>query len=875
MGLALTLARRSLFQRPARTLFSILGIAVGIATVVAVYTLDHNTIQGLKQRHAGPGGAEWRPELEVSPGPEVADPRAELRQLEGVAGAAAFFQNEIVLRKPGDAEAPAGRDAGGTRARMIAVEAEVLPRLEAYTLLDGEDLVPDAPSPGLLLGSALAESLELGVGDTVELARPQRAAPRRCIDGVMQRTEGRPPSAPVGILFTVRGVLAREKLGRRANGQVVLVDLASGRDLFQGARTDERFWVRPDPVANIEELEARLAGSFAYDVGRSVVVGQAADERAYRNGVYMAGLLALMLGLYVIFHTLSMSLVERIREVGVLHALGTRRRQVARIFLTEALILSGLGGLLGLFGGLWLARALLARGVTTLGTGKHFDEFLVPLGVWPLAALGIGTALLGSIFPLLRARNASTVEALRGEKAMETTAVGRGFHVFSALLIVVLLPALYYLIVPVVGEASGALVGTILLAVGVLGLLLAVPLIVPGVVASLCRLLARPLTALFPFAGSMASHTMLANPRRIAVSTAAIALVAAAFVGLEGMTASLRGEVQSWANEAITHKVWARDLPKVEFDALSEALHEVPGVLGVEAGSARTYSPFLMIGLRPDELVRYGPLARDAALRRRFEERRSVILSRRAAKNLGYEVGDETPVRIGSGKVVPYEVIAISDEYGYFPHPDERLYGVVNERFTQKDFCLDIAHPDHIAVRLAPGSDIGAVEATVREFLGGRGRPNFLTGAGLRQIQVTDIERDFWLFDLLLFLTALLAGLGVLNGQLLSALERSKELGILRALGASRGQVAGMVWLESAVMGLFGGLLGVALGALLTPVILRALESLSGLELEPRGLGHSIWVTLVAAVLITLIAGVYPVWRMNRTNAVRAVRTGG
>ncbi|MEO2093358.1 MAG: hypothetical protein ABGY71_04760, partial [bacterium] len=126
MGLAFTLARRSLVQRPARTLFSILGIAVGIATVVGVYTLDYNTIQGLQKRYAGPDSAEWSPEIEVSPGPGVKDPRGTLEKLEGVAGAAAFFQNEVVLNLPGRAATVgerAGRgDKGGShRARMLAV----------------------------------------------------------------------------------------------------------------------------------------------------------------------------------------------------------------------------------------------------------------------------------------------------------------------------------------------------------------------------------------------------------------------------------------------------------------------------------------------------------------------------------------------------------------------------------------------------------------------------------------------------------------------------------------------------------------------------------------------------------------------------------
>ncbi len=876
MGLAITLARRSLLQRPARSLFSILGIAVGIATVVAVYTLDTNTIEGLKARYSNQDDQEWKPEFEVSPSPGLEDPHSKLSAIEGIAGAAVFFQNEVELLAPPAAPAEGLRPAP-SRARLLAVDAEVLPLMDAYNLLEGTDLQPDNDIPEALIGPKLAQRLGLQPGMQVDLSRPARSAPRVCIDGQMQRKRGAQEDIPLTLAFTIAGILTPEKLGRRANGEIVVVEYEWGDRLYQDARTNPRYWVQPDPVANLEDLQSRLAGNFAYDMSRSVVIGQAADETAYRNGVYMAGLLALMLGLYVIFHTLSMSLVERIREVGVLHALGAGRRQVGRIFLLEALILSSLGGALGLAAGVLLAKGLLGAGITTLGTGKLISGFRIPLGVLPLTAIGVGTALLGSVFPLLRARGASTVEALRGEKAMEDQGTAHSFHIFAALLIAVLLPALYFTIVPVIGAASSALVASLLLAVGVLGLLLAVPLLIPGVLATICRLLARPLTNLFPFAGAMASHTMAANPRRIAVSSAAIALVCAAFVGLKGMTASLQGEVGDWAEVAVQNKVWARNLPKTDFEELSAALHELPEVLGVEPGSARTYSPFLFIGLRSSELTEYGPLANDPVMREKFDEQHGIIISGRIANNLGYAVGDDVQVRTGKGEVIGFEIIAISDDYGYFPHPDERMYGVVNERYMKKYFCVEIESPESIAVRMTDDGDPDSVIAIIRSQLGGKNKrgARFITGSGLRKIQIDDIKHDFRLFDLILSLTALLAALGVLNGQLLSALERSKELGILRALGSSKAQISGMVWLESGVMGLFGGLLGLGLGSLLSPVIIRALEALSGLELPLKGAGVWHWITLGAAVLITLVAGAYPVWRMNRTDSVRAIRTGG
>jgi putative ABC transport system permease protein len=173
--------------------------------------------------------------------------------------------------------------------------------------------------------------------------------------------------------------------------------------------------------------------------------------------------LALILGLYVIFHTLSMSLTERIGEVGTLHALGTTRSQVARIFMLEALALAGGGAVLGILGGIALARLLLALGITTLGTGKHIELFLVPWGaVLALATLGFGIALAGSVYPLVSLRGASAVRALRGEGAIEKHRLGFGFHLLYAFLLVLVLPAVYLLIVPVVGNLSAELTSILL-----------------------------------------------------------------------------------------------------------------------------------------------------------------------------------------------------------------------------------------------------------------------------------------------------------------------------------------------------------------------------------------------------------------------------
>lgn len=878
MRLVPTIARRSLLQRRTRTLFSAFGVALGIAVSVGVFTLDHNTVLGLSL----PGLADWKPALEVRPARGLADARGDLVSTPGVAGVSAFFQNDVQIRRgrEGKAKPPAGRLSetadGAPIVRLVALEASSLSGMDALRVSVGSPIDPTSTVREVLVGEKLANELSLEPRDLVYLSRPSRPTTEDCIDGVRRKREpddvALPPPA---LVFRVSGILAYEKLGRRSQGMIAVVDYAAGRELFAGVSIEPSYWVRQDPRVDIERLRSSLAASFSYELNKSVLIGAAADERAFRNGVRMAGLLALVLGLYVIFHTLSMGLVERVREVATLHALGCTRGQVARIFLAEALAISSLAAVLGLSGGLVMARGLLLLGITTLGTGHHIRSFDVPwVAVLSLTGLGVGVALVGSIYPLLRARGSSPAAVLRGEEVLESRALSRGFHTFAAVLLVILLPGLYFVIVPVVGEVQGVLVGAVLAGVGILAMLVVIPMMMPSALGLISSVVTRPFQRFSPLSGRLAARSIRDGRARIGVSTAAIALVAAAFTGLKGMTASLRGEIEVWAQEALVDKVYLGGLPSVPIDDLRRQLERYPGVLAIESGSARTYIPFLLLGMRASELARYGPCRADPAVAAGIARGNGVILSRRLARHLAYSVGDRVHVANASGSVQDLDVLAISDAYGYFPQPDERLYGVVGEDFVRNAFCLDAGSIDECAVVLERGADPEVVRAAVHEQWPNVTPLRLVTGAGMIQVHLDDIDRDFRLFDIILGLTAALAGLGVLNGLLLSALERTKELGLLGALGASRSQIAGMVLYESAVVGLLGGILGTALGAAITPVIVRALEGLSGLDLPERTAGPWLWLCPAGALGLAILASLYPIRRMNRTSTVAAVRSG-
>lgn len=866
MGLAHKLAWRSLKGRPGRTLFSILGVALGIATVVAVFTLDHVSVLSRTVWLTDDFGAD----LEVQPNESLDDPREALMKLEGVAGVSAYFQNDVAIRP----DAREGRDDVTTNVRMIAFEAGNAAALGVYHVAYGERL-GGRDANGVLLGLKLAEELKVKPGDRVWLSPPKKSAAKECFEGSQREKAAGGNDVIVTEPFFVRGVLEREGLGRHAQGRVAVVDYLAGRRLYREQFIESRFWVQRAEDTAIEDLESKLSNAFSVERNESRAVGQMADERAFRNGVRMAGLFALLLGLFVIFHTLSMSLLERVKEVGTLVALGTTRMQVARVFFLEALVIALSAAVLGVLGGLLLARGLLLVGITTLGVvGRPVGPFDVPWETvgW-LTALGVAIALIGSVYPVLRARGADVISALRGDQVAASAT--KGFQVLAIVMLCAVLPGFFFLVAPMVGGSDPALIWAIVLALLGLGFLLGLPLAAPKLVARVAAWCVSPLVKRRPLAGLVAHRAMIQSPARIGAAIAAIALVAAAFTGLRGMTASLRGEVEDWGAVAIANKVYVQGLPNVPIEELERTFEHVPGVLGIERGDVRAYVNYLLEGIDPDQLAKYGPGARDPELLRKMEEEQGIFVSERLAKQRNLVVGDQMFVRTSGHGVQSFEVLAITDEVGYFMHPDERSYAVTSPRHLKRFFCLHTDTLTSAAIRIDEDANPLDVRVALMERYPDAKAMQIRLGRTFLSQHLSDIDRDFILFDIILLLSAALAGLGVLNGQLLSALEREKELGVLRAMGATDDQLGGSIWIESVAVGLAGGLVGVLVGASLTPLLLEALRNLSGLDIPNRTAGGWVVAFLAGSIVLALAASVIPVRRIKSMDALRAVRTGG
>ncbi|MCC6671434.1 MAG: FtsX-like permease family protein [Planctomycetes bacterium] len=839
-----------------RTLLSVAGVALGVAVVTAIHVVDHNTIQSrLLER-----GQEFgRVDLELQP----RDPGWQDAQVEAVLAAHADVAAHGRIRETPVALA---RGAAALGTPQLFGIAPLPSPFRHYAVAEGRDLHEADGTGAVLVAAELARLHGLRVGDRVALARvPERVLPR-CRDGVLVAGPA-PAFAPLALEVEVAGILAHERLARRNLGQVVVGTDALARRL--GPDVPALHQVARLPGRGTETLARALSAEFEVLDARAATLGEAADERAFRNGVKVLGCLALVLGMFVVFQTLSHSLVERLRQIGLLRCLGAGRGTVASVFLLDATLLAVAGAALGVGGGIGLARILQELRIGTLGFGRAIPVFEVPF--WPCAGtalLGVLFTLAGASFPLWKARNLPALAVLHGHGLGPGGAQDllRGVNLFLFVLLVLVLPGAYLAMTPLLAE-DGREILIVLLQLGATILLFGgVLLLVPRLVLGLGRLVLVPLRLFTPLGSFLLDKAMARNPGRFAASVCGLAVVLLALLALKHVTYALRGETWEFGARTMLGRLFLEGAGIGAAEAAT--LGQVPGVRAVEPHLGRVAAPIPLSGLAPELLAGPGgPFAERPELARRYAETRSVVVSRRLARLRGLAPGGILAVTTSLG-VSGYTVLAVSDASGFFP--DERAFALAHPRWLQNDFCVGSSCVTHLTLHLHDGANAWDVLREVR-----RRFPGFTwakRGAEIVEYLSFDVTRDFRVFDVLLALILGLSGVGLVNAMTIAALARHREIGVLRALGMDRAQLRTAFVCEGLVVAVLGAGLAVLLGLLLGRVVVAGLNEVSGLE-APVVVPWP-WVVVVPALALGLgvLAAVLPALRAARENPADAVR---
>ena len=750
--------------------------------------------------------------------------------------------------------------------RKVDGVAEVQPSLFGAAVVVGTDGKPVTNNGAPNIGANWVDSTLLTQQRIVE-GNPPRAPDEIVLDPAYAERTGHRVGDTVTVLtttgqdrFRVAGIM-RYADGKASLGGETYVMFTTGtaqRVLdVPGQYTDIQVAAR-DGVSQAE-LRDRVAA--ALPAGTEAITGQQfADEQAsdikqglgfFNTFLLVFAGVALFVGAFIIFNTFSILIAQRTRELALMRALGASRRQVTRSVLFESVLVGFVASAVGLVAGIGVALGLKAL-FNAIGAELPSGPTLVlPRTVIAAFAVGILVTAAAALIPARRAAKIAPVAAMRDAETADR---------------------------PLTRQTIG---GALMLALGAVGMFLGLTghgLTILGAgtalafvgIALLSPLVSRPVSrligALFArrIPGRLGRQNAMRNPRRTA-STAAALMIGLALVAAVGVLgSSLKGSVRTVINGALGADFVLDSQTSGISEQTMTALRQQSGVAqvdglrfdGVRINGDRTSA----IATSPAAIGSTVSLQRKQGSVSGLRSD-GVLVSDKVVTDKGWHVGDKLNVAFRDGSSTS---LAITGTYA-----DNQLVG---------NYVLDQSAAAHFhegklyavaLVKMAPGADRGTVrqelDAAIKPF------PNVeLQDRGEFVKQQTDqINQVVQILSLLLALSVLIAVLGIVNTLALSVLERTRELGLLRAVGMSRRQVKRMIRVESVVIAVFGGLLGLVVGGIFGVALQRALRNQGVTELSfPVG---QLAIYLLLAPLAGVIAAWLPARRASRLNVLQAI----
>ncbi|MGH7708435.1 MAG: FtsX-like permease family protein, partial [Vulcanimicrobiaceae bacterium] len=678
------------------------------------------------------------------------------------------------------------------------------------------------------------------------------------------------------IALRVAGILPADSVG--VDSSVVFVDIVTAQELFGKVGLLDRIDCVVDParVPVVQAAIARVIPPGARVVAPTVRTHEIQRMlRSFQLNLAALSYIALLVGMYLIYNTVAISVVQRRAEIGTVRAVGTTRRQIFATFLAEGILFGVAGALLGLVLGSLLAHfsvAAVSRTVDALYVGTHADG--VHFELWPLVrafAVGVLSAALSALAPALEAADTPPAITMRGAGFESRT--GRPNYRWLLAGIGLLVAAAAATSVPAIGgiPVFGYLAGLLII--------FGASLCVPTLVRATARL-SRVHSGL-PAEGRLGIANLGASPRRTSVAVASLMVAIGMMVAVAILIGSFRTTVVAWADQTLKADLFVRPLGLADasYDArfppaAVRRVRSVPGVAAVDTFRAVTL-PFRgsLVTLGAADFRSFA--ARDrlqllagldaTAISRRLPDSDEVLASEPFARRYGVRVGDRIrlPTAVGPRE---FTVAAIYNDYS----SDAGV--VIVDRRTFARLFHD-ATANSLAIYAQPGVDLAALRTRIVRSLAPR-LVDVETNRELRSLVIALFDRTFAITYALYIISITIAVLGVVSTLFALVLERRREIGLLRYLGLATGGVRAMVLYEAAGIGLLGGTTGVGLGVLLALLLIYVINPQAFGWLITLRMPYGFLIqTIVLVVVAALLAGLYPASVAARIRTADAVRT--
>ena len=773
-----------------------------------------------------------------------ADVVDEVRQVDGVATAQPFIQSEGYLIANGEA-----MNASGGAPSFVFSN---LP----------QDLNPYTPIAGRLpeTSGEVAVAEEIATKGNVKVGSQQQLATQ---DGIKDVTV-------VGILQYGDGDTS---LGGSTTVLAPLIDVQQWWALEGKA---SYIYVKAQDGVAQDELRDRIRSALPQQDLIVQTGREDADEQAgilndligkiIRYALLAFAGVAILVGAFIIYNTFSITVAQRTREFAMLRTIGASRRQILGSVIGEAFIIGLIASAAGILLGLALAWGLgklfgaIGFGLPATGLILSWQTVIVCL------AVGIGITVLASIFPALRATKIAPIAALR-EGA--TLPVGR-FAKFSPVIAV---------IIGVLGGAgmayglisSGSTTGRLTtLAGGAILIFLAVAMLSRYIVRPVVSVLGKPIGWVAGGVGRIASENAARNPARTAVTAAAlmigIGLVVFVTIFVGGIKESFTGAIDSSLKSELT--VSARGFGGTIPAAVLPAVQAVDGV--------ETASPVggtaIQVGTGAYALIGIDPATLPAVYEFDWDNGANDLLTTlgtdRAlvedtiASDLGLAVGDTVDVLSISGAKATFTVA------GTYTDPTILNGIVVNQPALEPLLQSNATGLNTLFVRTAAGADVEAVQADVERALEKFPTAQVQSNQQQKDEAASGVNTILVIFYALLALSVVISLFGIVNTLVLSIFERTREIGMLRAVGTTRRQLRAMIRWEAVITSIIGGVLGVLLGILFGWAVCKGLESDGLVFVFPT---VQIAIFLVLSIVAGVLAAILPARRAAKLDVLAAL----
>jgi len=855
---------RQLRAEKLRTAITIVGVAAGIAVVLAIRLTNASAVRGFE---AALDLTSGRAGLEIL-GAGFGIPEQVLPALDWLRayGATSPVIDGDVLVRVGQPEASSQAPARRTELlRVLGVDILRDFPVRDYQVgeTDGGPPTPRAAADILALLTdpaaavitrAFADRHGLRVGDPLQVI-----------------ISDRPKTFRVGALLEAEGP------ARLLDGNFLLMDIAAAQWAFERLGRVDRIDLVLADGADVAAAERAIAARLpaGLTVQRPERRGQQVEQMlaAFHLNLTALSSIALLVGLFLVYNAVSVSVLARRQEIGTLRALGVTSRQVQTLFLGEAAVF----GVLGVGLGIPLARAL--ADVTVSLTSRTVNTLYVAAAAAPpalgwqdiaLAVLvGVPLALLAAWLPAREAARVPPNAALRGaERAQARTAPQTRTRLLAAALLAAAgglsqLPPVRGL--PLAGYlASFALV---------FGAALLMPTLLQAATQRGRLLWYR----LFGVGGWLAHAALGGAIGRVAVSVAALTVSLAMMVAITVMVGSFRQTVIDWVGQSLkadlfvgpaSRRAGAR-APTVSRQ-VEDTVRALPEVAAVDAFHSVTvpYANSLIYmgagdfalqqrfgGLRFKEMVSG---AGDAgAVLEGARTRDAVIVSEPFANRYGKRAGDRLTLATPAGPML-FEIAAV-----YFDYSSDRGVVMMDNATLARHFGPQ--RPTGLTVYLKDGRQAAAVRAHLLTQLDGAAGVVIFTNRSLREEVLRIFDSTFAITYALQGIAIIVALLGIVGTMMTLVIERRRELGILRAVGAGRGQVRAMVVAEAVMLGTISQVAGLLLGLLLALILVYVVNLQSfGWTIHLAIPWGALLQMCVLVVVTTLLAGLYPAHRAMR-----------